>query len=245
MRRFFIFILIFFLLRAGAFPLGVMTESRFFSSSVAYAGRHGYERGVPMASAEFGAAGERAEGIFGVQVTPEVFDLSLDFEFYPGLLEFRFDDSSVSLGLGGICHLQRQSDIASEGDLIFNTNFRFLSDTNFRFTGQLGYGFKRSEIYALYDDIGAIMDRTLVMTVSFDKRWGNLDLHFSAGSHNLYRYPLFVSPIYDLGVGYTFEGLDGNSLRLGGEFEVRFSDEFTTAPYVGGVLFRLKAGYFF
>ena len=63
--------------------------------------------------------------------------------------------------------------------------------------------------------------------------------------NSLSREAFEASPIYDFGAAYTFKDQYGNNVQAGGEFEIKFADQFTTAPYISGIQFKLTFGYFF
>ena len=211
-----------------------------------YAFDQGYEGGLDMFSTEYGAEWEQARLFAGVQVNTDVFDFTFGGNIFPSFFNLESSRKKFYFGLGGIYHVQRQCDIATESDFLLTGDFNLFCECGFSFKLQFGYGFKGTKIDALYDYIGFIWDDTFVLTLDFQKKWKNgWEGHFSAGSHSFYRYPIFMSPFYNLGVSKTFPDRCGNAFQVGGDFEVKFTDQFTTAPYINGVSFKLSLRYLF
>lgn len=244
MKKFTVFWIYAILLAFSAYALDRPSQSTHFNFS--YAADKGAEGQLASFAFDYGLDWNCIKTVAGTQINLDIFDIFFGASYIPNQLRFRTKRKELSLGLSGIYHLQRQTGIATENDFIISTDFSVDCDCGFSFKMQGGYGFKGTKVDAIYDYTGYIWDRTFVLTFDFEKMWKNgLCTYLKCGSHNFYRYPLFISPIYDFGAAYTFKDQYGNNVQAGGEFEIKFADQFTTAPYISGIQFKLTFGYFF
>lgn len=235
-----------FLLFAAASVFGLEKPEQFAQVDFTYAFDQGYEGGTDMFSAEYGAFWEQTKLLAGVQANSDVCDFTVGGAFFPSLFNLESARKKFYFGVCGIYHFQRQSAIASENDFLLTGDFNLFCECGFSFKFQFGYGFKGTKVDAVYDYVGFIWDKTFVISLDFQKEWGDgWEAHIRGASHSLYRYPLFVSPIYDFGLSKSFPDSYGNSFQVGGDFELRITDEFTTAPYINGVALRLSVRYLF
>lgn len=69
----------------------------------------------------------------------------------------------------------------------------------------------------------------------------NLSPYFSISTYEPFRYPLFCSPNYTVGLQYVFK----NNFRLGLEGAVRYIDAFTLSSFLDSWVVRLVVGYDF
>ena len=202
----------------------------------------GIERNESMASVQVGAISRWWEGCMGMQGYRDAFDFTASGQVWFPFTNFDFETSRIALGAGGLYHYQAYKNISREDDLIAFSTFRYQSKPGTTISFYGGYGFKFTKVLAIYDYTGYIRDRYPSMGMTIDKIWSNgFELYFEHALHDLYRYPLFCSPHYALGVAQNMD----SGLRFGGELSMRVVDGYAASPYVDSLLFHLSMRYSF
>lgn len=174
------------------------------------------------------------------QITDKICDVVVTGEYYVPALKWNFEQSGIQLGIKPLYHFQRYFDLYSENDAVFETIFRYCYKKFFELKSLFGGGYK----IALIDDVKnrTVQDKTLSERLSFILHFQNgAEFCFETGSHDLYRYPLFLSPDYLLGAAFNFE----NGFRISTDISVRFRDQFVVAPYIDRYSWNLKLRYTF
>ncbi len=226
------------------FSISAITFERpeqFVEVDISCLGSRGTERNTTLYSIEYGVNGKKYNGLLGVQFCEDVFDTSFSADFYPSISTWKFYTRTLSIGFGVMYHFQDFFDVACEHDAFAMINYKLKTKKNFIFTFQNGLGIKAAKVYALSNNSYA-WNKNAVISIKFEKLFENgIELSLTGSSYSFYRYALFISPRYCFGAAYNFDG----GLRFGGEFTLGFSDQYTTAPYVNTLQFRLTARYTF
>ncbi len=218
-------------------------EKQFVQFDYSYFADYGIEGDSVLFSGNYGILGKNYDLKTGMQFSDDTFDFSFGGNYFSkNTLSWRKARKTVRLGIGGIYHFQTYKNISSENDLLLETALDFIHDSGFRFTFKLGDGFKFSNIYAISPDSGWIIDNTLSVVIRLYKKWQNAwEAYFEFASHDLFRYPLFISPQHVLGFAYYIE----DSVRVGLDFKLRIADEIVTAPMISSFQTVLSVGYYF
>lgn len=216
--------------------------SKFLQFNLSSSTTRGIEKSNTLFAGEAGFAARWFDGLVGIQGYEDAFDFTVAGEGYFPFANWDFDEARLALGIGSLYHFQRYKDISTEHDWIFDSVFRYHTYTGFTLTFRGGYSFKMSRIDALADYISPIWDKYPSAGIRIEKLFSNgLELYYEHSTHDLYRYPVFCTPDYILGAALNMD----SGLRFGGEIELRFSDQYTTAPYCNGLILRMTARYAF
>lgn len=165
------------------------------------------------------------EVLAAVRNDTQSFDFTGKIFYIP--FSFEFEKLFINLGFDSYYHQLRYMDISEDHDVVLDTVFELKTKKGFAFRHELGWTCKWNRIYALEPYIDPFFDHSVSMIFSIEKKWqSGMELFFSLGSHNLYRYNLFVSPCYDFGAAYTINNL----VRFNGAVEIQMSDQYTAAP---------------
>ncbi len=242
MRKFF-FIFFFILVSSHSFAdFSDHEVKKFLQFDMSSSTSRGIERGQNLFSGEAALEAHWWDAIAGIQAYEDVFDFTIAGESWLPFTNWYFDEARLALGLGLLYHFQRYKDISSEHDYMLDSVFRYHSYTGFTLTFRGGYSGKTTRIDELADYVPLLHDHYPVITIRIEKLFSNgFELYYENGSHDMYRYPIFCTPDYILGMAINLE----SGLRFGGEMELRFSDQYTTAPYLEGMILRMTARYTF
>ena len=171
-----------------------------------------------------------------------VFDFTIAGETWLPCAHWYFDTARIALGLGVLYHFQRFTDISSEHDFIIDSCFRYQSKSGTTITFRGGYSWKMTRIDALASNISLLNDRYPTAGMLIDKIFANgLEIYFEHAAHDLFRYPIFCMPEYTLGCAMNLD----SGLRFGGEIKLCVTDQYTTAPYLEGLILRMTARFLF
>ncbi|MCR5607397.1 MAG: hypothetical protein K6F69_11355, partial [Treponema sp.] len=144
----------------------------------------------------------------------------------------KLDTRNLYYGAGLLYHFQNYDSISNENDFIIDSCFKISTNKHFSFLIKGGFHFKLTDVFVLDD---YLTDKCPSLVFYFEKLFDNgMEIYWNFGSHDNYRYPLFVSPQYTFGLAYTSR----NKIRISADGEIRFSDQFTTAPYVNMLVLR-------
>lgn len=216
----------------------------FVDSSIASTTSRGLEQYKTLCSVQAGVENSWLESCAGIQVCKDCFDFTLAPKVYFPFLDWHFDTSRIALGAGGIYHFQRYKDISFEHDFVFNTLFRYqnLSGMTIAFYG--GYALKVTSLDALSEAgaLSTIRDDYPEAGILLDKVWKNgFELYFEHALNDTYRYPVFCTPHYLLGLAENFDSW----LRFSGDISVRIADGYAAVPYINGLILRFGMRYTF
>ena len=202
----------------------------------------GIERHKTLYSGEVGLVSRWAEGLLGLQAYENCFDFTVNARGWLPFASWNFETARIAIGLGGIYHYQRYKKISSEHDFIFETLFRYKSDSGTTVSFSGGYAGKATQIDALKDFVPYIYDKYFYAVMQVNKVWSNgIELYLEHGLHDLYRYPLFASPHYLVGLAYNFDF----GLRISSDVSVRIVDGYTTPPYIDSLLVKFATRFSF
>lgn len=209
---------------------------------ISCSGSRGIERNITLYSLEYGLKAKNAEGRIGFQFSEDNFASTISGDLWPSVSTWKFYSYTINLGGGLTYHFQNNFDVSCEHDIVASVNYRFLTSKNLIFTMRQGFGVKASKVYEISSDVSYLWDQNILISIRLDKILSNgLEFYSEASTYTFYRYALFGSPKYMVGGAYNMDC----GLRFGGEFEIGFSDHFTTAPYVNSIIFRMSARYSF
>ncbi|MBQ0051647.1 MAG: hypothetical protein KBT11_06220 [Treponema sp.] len=184
---------------------------------------------------------QKYEALSALQFTKNAFDLTLTGKYFIPKFNWNPGSTEINLGVGLWYHFQAYYDLHRENDLIFDTIFR-LNWSRFKYEGHFGYGVKFATVNGLSSSVNPLTDMTLKMSNEFSWNFQNgLELHLLVASHDLYRFPLFYSPVYNLGAAWNFT----NGFRVNADFGLRMRDQIITAPYMDTIYFRTGVRYTF
>ncbi|MBQ8013263.1 MAG: hypothetical protein IJ257_02550 [Treponema sp.] len=216
--------------------------TKFLEFDITSTTNRGIERNQTLFSGEIGLAHTWGEGLLGIQGYKDAFDFTMQGNGWLPFASWNFETARIAIGLGGIYHFQRYKNISSEHDFLFDTVFRYHSDSGTRVTFYGGYAWKTTQIEALKDYVPYIYDRYLHAKIQVDKIWeSGFEMYLEHGLHDLYRYPLFPSPHYLIGFAYNLE----NGLRFSGDVSMRIVDGYTTPPYIDSLLVKFATRFTF
>ncbi len=202
----------------------------------------GIERNKTLFSSQFGLKTHWTDSVIGCQWHENVFDFTVEGEVWCPFTNWYFDTARISVGMGGIYHYQRYTNISHEHDYIIDSTFRYCTESNFMISFKAGYAGKRTRVYALEKYFPDIYDRYFEAIFHLDKVWSNgFEIYWEHGLHDMYRYPLFCSPHYMLGAAVNLDG----GLRIAADLSIRIVDGYTTAPYIDNSIFKISARYTF
>lgn len=233
---------IFLFLSFHAFAFDFSKRNVFVQLDLNYFAERGIERDITAFSFEAGVIENKFKFLAGTHFYEDVFDFTTCFEYYPNLTFWKRDFGDIFLGFGFTYHFQNYFHYMAENDFILDTSFNIKTKNNFIFSQGCGFAVKDSQVYAIKNNVPHLWDYYLTPFISFRKIWQNgMEASLGCFSHEMYRYPLFISPSYTFGIGYNFD----SGLRLFSEATARISDGFTTAPYLDRVSFRFSVRYLF
>lgn len=223
------------------FAFSIKPEQQIIQSDINYAAeRGGGERDEYIFSSEYFANWKEIEAYTGLQNYHSIFDFTIGADYFPSIFRHDFTEKTLSVGFGGIYHFQNQRKIAYENDLVFNSYFKILTQKKFSFTAILGYGRKYAIVHELSSD--ALIDNTVMMGILLDKKFSNdFEIHYYLRNFDMYRFYLFDSTVHDFGCS----GFVTDKIKIGGDLELKYPDQFGTAPYLNGLWLKFSAAYYF
>ncbi len=216
--------------------------TKFVQFDMASSTTRGIEKEQTLVSFEAGAFSHWFDSIAGFQISEDAFDFTLAGEGWLPCANWYFGERRLVLGVGGLYHFERYKDISWEHDFIIDSAFRLSSLSGFCLTFRGGYSFKVTQIDALQGYVPNLFDHYPEVTIQIQKKFSNgFEIFYEHSSHDMYRYPIFCSPVYKLGAAINLD----SGLRLGGEGTIRFVDQYTTAPYCDSLILRMSARFSF
>ncbi len=224
------------------FSINFERPEQFIEFDISCLGSRGTERNTTLYSVEYGVNGKKYDGILGIQFCPDVFDTTFALDFYPSVSTWKLYSSTISLGGGLMYHFQNFFDVGCEHDAFAVLDYKFKTKKNFLLSVVNGIGIKAAKVYELASEVPYIWNKNVIVALKLEKLFENgIEIFAKGSSFTMYRYALFISPRYAFGAAYNFD----SGLRFGGEFEIGFSDQYTTGPYVNSIMFRLSTKYTF
>ena len=173
------------------------------------------------------------------QLTDITFDYTESFTYYPFKKESKH--ALHQFGIEELYHFENYYDISTEHDAILSLCYKVSFFNDYYISFVTGWGIKATYIDGISEYTGAITDWNINTNVCAGKKWDNgFECCFYWGSHDLYRYSLFISPVYGLKAGYTF-----NNITFSLETELRVCDQFTTISTVDMCCTRFCVRYNF
>lgn len=177
------------------------------------------------------------EGYFSFQDTKSISDLC----FYANYLPFVFQKKTgiIRLGLFSQYHLQEYNRIYSESDIIFGGRLYWHSDKNFLFSLNVGFNEKITNLKVLNETIN---NNDLAVSLEFAKLWpSNTEFFLKVGSHDDFRYPLFLAPRVNIGLAQSF----ANKFRASASMQLGLTDFFATAFYIDSIAYKFSGRILF
>lgn len=216
--------------------------TKFLQFDLSTSTTRGIEREQRMFSGEAGLRAHWFDAVAGIQAYEDAFDFSIAGEGWLPCANWYFEEARLALGIGALYHFQRYKDISSEHDYMLDSCFRYQSYTGFTLTFRGGYSFKTTRLDELADYVPLLHDHYPVAGIKIEKIFSNgFEIYYEHSTHDFYRYPIFCTPQYTLGAAINLD----SGLRFAGETELRFTDQYTTAPYLEGLILRMTARYTF
>lgn len=180
------------------------------------------------------------DALFGMQFSKDVFDFTVSGSYFLPYTSWQFENSRLDLGGNLLYHFQRYYDLYTEHDFYFESVFRFAAGNKLVFLSNLGSGFKAADIDAL--KCGPLWDFSFSSSVFLNYFFNNgAEAYGGISSHELYRFPLFYTPVNYLGFAWNFK----NGIRLSTDIGIRFRDWFIVAPYIDRYEWNVKVRYSF
>jgi len=227
-------------LSSWALPeINVLSFDQYVETGAGYTSVKSLEHNLPCVTMAYGFRLNDINCEFAFQSNSDTFDFS--YTNHSWIITSPHDNFTINYGLFGDIHYQRYKDISSTYDMDggFGAKWNFKDNSSCYLT--CGYGIKSQHIDAVYDYVGAIYSHWISASLNYTKFWDNgCEFSFDFASHDKYRYPIFISPSYIFTFAYNF-----SDYRVFTSTQVRVCDEFTTAPYVDLIVFRLGLRYNF
>lgn len=237
---------VFFVLLVIFFPVNIYPDSgvpsqgnvrQWMEFSYSQSASKGIERDLHAVSVVYDISFYNAEIMTAIQQNGETLDAVLFGSYSPFVWEF--SKRYIKIGFNHTFHYQRYRDISDEYDFIFDSRFGTEEKSGFSFYSDLGFYVKRAKVFAIEKYVPWLTDRGVDWNFYFEKKWkSGMELFFNFGSHDLFRYPLFISPHYTLGAAFNMK-----YFRISAEGEIRMTDMFTTAPNIDGLAGKVSVRF--
>lgn len=129
----------------------------------------------------------------------------------------------------------------TENNISISVKTHFLLSENVGIQLVTGYLRKIIFIYSLKDYNLTLQDGLPILSFLIYHKWNNLSVDFFVGSYDVFYYPDFLSPVFELGISYQIN--DKFSINL--QSSLSYSDFFTLTGYIDCVIINTALTYYF
>lgn len=191
----------------------------------------GFEASRSFFSMEYDIAIAPFYAFAGAQLTDDTEDLTFSTGWFP--LEFQNKQGLLKFGLDFDYHVEWYDGISCEHDFIISPELHWQTNHNFLISFRLGAVRKITDIYIISEKPVGSWGAEVIMTVG--KSWKNgLEIRLEAGTHSMYRFPIYGTVILTPSVAYTLK----SRFRAALEAEITMRDYFAASYYMDSVLIR-------
>lgn len=218
------------------FMLPLSATSDFIELSVGTSGGTGFEKSFVSLALQNTVYTKHAQLFTGFHYTLGQIDLTTQARWW------FVNTESLSLGIGAQYHSGWFLDYGKEHDVFASICGSFGSVKRFNLLLDASYVTKFSVVPSIRPNVRYLQDNGIAFIIKMQKEFVQQFLTYAGvSSYEAYRYPLFLTPIYFVGVLYSHPA--GLTLRT--QLDVRYSDQFTITSYITHVCIRAVLGWRF
>src|SRR5574344_2116011 len=142
-------------------------------------------------------------GIYGgLQGTNDIFDLMTGVTWWPFV--FRPHQGIIKFGFEARYHYMYYTNISNEHDILGGLALSLKTKNNFMLYLNTLYMEKISTVFAVQAYVPYYNDHSMGLYLSLDKMWkSGFEMYATGATYDSFRYPLFCSPSFTMGLGYT------------------------------------------
>lgn len=165
-----------------------------------------------------------------IRLGDETEEFTAAIDFWPEVLNP--ENSRFSFGNKLSYHYLDYGRWCIENDILFEPFLKYTGEHDWYLKFSIGFAIKEQKLKVL----NQWLDNTsFTADIEFDKKFSeSFEAFFIFSTHDEYRYYLFPSPLYTLGVAYTFD----NRLRLQASYQLYCCDMFISKVFLDGEQFK-------